>query len=168
MWQFNPLWISIIIDHFPACEIKISSKVPIAAGLGSSASTAVALIRALIKFLGQSSDEEVVNQLAFNVEKTIHGNPSGVDNTVIAYEKPIFFIKDTPIEFLSIKQSLHFDYWKFRDKKSDQGSRFPVFARIGGSKIQFEIVVRSIGKNYRKRRKCFSVGELQEIGEING
>ena len=95
------------LDHFPACEITIISTIPIASGLGSSASTAVALIRALVNFLGQWLDDQMVSDLAFQVEKIHHGNPSGIDNTVIAFEKPIYFVKQSPIETLKVKNPLN-------------------------------------------------------------
>lgn len=95
------------LDHFPTCEITIISTIPIASGLGSSASTAVALIRALVNFLGQWLDDQMVSDLAFQVEKIHHGNPSGIDNTVIAFEKPIFFVKQSPIEILNIQNPLN-------------------------------------------------------------
>jgi len=97
-----------LLDHFPACEILIKSVIPIASGLGSSASTAVALIRALGNFLGQRLDDQIVSDLAFKVEKIHHGNPSGIDNTVIAFEKPIFFVKQRPVEILKIQNKMNF------------------------------------------------------------
>lgn len=96
------------LDHYPACEIKISSDIPIASGLGSSASTAVAFIRGLTSFLGQSLEQSVINQMAFQIEKITHGNPSGIDNTVITYEEPIFYIKDSTIDFLKIQNPFYF------------------------------------------------------------
>jgi len=88
------------LDHLPVCEIRIQSTLPTAAGLGSSASTSVALIRALSTFLGHSFTDNEVNQSAFEIEKIHHGSPSGIDNTVITYAKTLFFIKDQPYEFL--------------------------------------------------------------------
>jgi mevalonate kinase len=88
------------LDHLPVCEIRIQSTLPTAAGLGSSASTSVALIRALSTFLGRSFTDEEVNSGAFEIEKIHHGSPSGIDNTVITYAKTLFFIKDQPYEFL--------------------------------------------------------------------
>ncbi len=95
------------IDHLPVCEIQIHSTLPTAAGLGSSASTSVAMIKALSTFLGRPLDNEAVNQIAFDIEKIHHGSPSGIDNTVITYEKPVFFQKDHPIQFLDFPTSLN-------------------------------------------------------------
>jgi mevalonate kinase len=43
-----------------------------------------------------------VNELAFEIEKLHHGTPSGIDNTVITYAKPVYFIKDRPIETFKV------------------------------------------------------------------
>lgn len=96
------------IAHFPACEIRIHSTIPIASGLGSSASVSVSLISALCEFLGHPLPVHEINQLAFEVEKLHHGNPSGVDNTVIAYNQPVYFIRDELLEFLQVTAPLHF------------------------------------------------------------
>lgn len=91
----------INLDHLPVCEIRIHSSLPTAAGLGSSASTSVAIIRALSTFLGYRFSDDEVNQLAFEIEKIHHGTPSGIDNTVITYAKTLFFIKGHPSEFIT-------------------------------------------------------------------
>ena len=95
------------VDHMPACIINISSNFPTSGGLGSSASCAIAVIRAVSKFLGHVFPIELLNELAFQSEKITHSNPSGVDNTVIAYEKPVYYIKDAPIELISLQYPLH-------------------------------------------------------------
>lgn len=91
------------IRSIPACEIRINTSIPIAAGLGSSASVTVSVVRALSQFFGHPLPDEIVNRIAFEVEKIHHGTPSGIDNTVITYEVPVFFQKGKPIESLKIK-----------------------------------------------------------------
>ncbi len=88
--------------EMPACNIRISSSIPVASGLGSGAAVSAALIRALSAFLGQRLTDEQVSQLTFEVEKIHHGTPSGIDNTVIAHQKPIYYLKGEPFQFLSI------------------------------------------------------------------
>lgn len=90
----------------PVCEILIQSTLPTAAGLGSSASTSVALVRALSTFLGHPFTNEIVNEIAFEIEKIHHGTPSGIDNTVITYEKILFFLKDSSCNFLTPRNPL--------------------------------------------------------------
>ena len=84
----------------PPIIVQINSTIPVASGLGSGAAVSVAVIRALSGFLGHSLPDEAVSALAFEIEKLHHGTPSGIDNTVITYAKPVYFVKDQPIEIL--------------------------------------------------------------------
>ena len=83
-------------------EISIASTIPVAAGLGSGAAVSVALIRALVLHLAHPLTNEEVNELAFEIEKLHHGTPSGIDNTVITYVKPVYFIKGQPMETFKV------------------------------------------------------------------
>jgi mevalonate kinase len=47
------------------------------------------------------TDEEV-NAFVFEIEKIHHGTPSGIDNTVVTYGKPVYFVKGQPIELLNV------------------------------------------------------------------
>jgi mevalonate kinase len=91
------------VKQLPAAEILISSTIPVASGLGSSAALAVALIRGASQFLGFHPPPQRISELAFEMEKIQHGNPSGIDNSVIAFNQAIFFIKDQSVEFLTFK-----------------------------------------------------------------
>lgn len=89
-------------DAPPNTIISIRSDIPIASGLGSGAAVSTALARALCAALGQSLDDETLNNLIYEVEKIHHGTPSGIDNTVIVYERPVYFVRGQPIETLPI------------------------------------------------------------------
>jgi mevalonate kinase len=89
--------------------IRINSALPIAGGMGSGAAVSCSVIRALSDYLiGKSLDTETINQMVFEIEKLHHGNPSGIDNTIITYDRPIFFQKGFPPEFIEIGKSLDF------------------------------------------------------------
>jgi mevalonate kinase len=83
-------------------EISITSTIPVASGLGSGAAVSVALIRALSAYLSRSLTDAEVNSLAFEIEKLHHGTPSGIDNTVITYNRPVYFIKGQPIQTFKV------------------------------------------------------------------
>ncbi|MEO1244783.1 MAG: hydroxymethylglutaryl-CoA reductase, degradative [Pseudomonadota bacterium] len=72
-------------------ELTVLSQLPRAMGLGSSASLAVAVIRALDESFSLGLDDEAVNALAFRCEALAHGTPSGVDNTLATYAEPLLF-----------------------------------------------------------------------------
>ncbi|OCT45966.1 Mevalonate kinase [Cladophialophora carrionii] len=87
-----------------ACIYTLRSTLPIGAGLGSSASICVCISAALLKQIHVLSgphhdqpEEEVdiqferINKWAFVGELCIHGNPSGVDNTVATHGRAVLF-----------------------------------------------------------------------------
>lgn len=90
------------LPNIPACQIQITSTIPMASGLGSSAAISAALIQAFSAFLGQRLTEDQISQTTFEVEKIHHGTPSGIDNSVVVFQQPVFYQKGIPVEFLSI------------------------------------------------------------------
>ncbi len=86
----------------PAFKLRITSTIPVAGGLGSGAAVSVAIIRAVSAFLGHPLPDDQVSALAFDVEKLHHGTPSGIDNTVVTFNKAVYYIKDNLIEMISI------------------------------------------------------------------
>ncbi len=86
------------ISPLPNLDINIQSTIPVAAGLGSGAAVSVALTRALSAYLSHPLTDEQVNELVFEIEKIHHGTPSGIDNTVITYNRPVYFMKGKPVE----------------------------------------------------------------------
>ena len=94
----HPLVVAILgvvtalqVSRLPAMNIRITSTIPVSAGLGSGAAVSVAVIRALGAFLGHPLPDEKVSNLAYEVEKLHHGTPSGIDNAVISFAKPVYF-----------------------------------------------------------------------------
>ncbi len=45
-----------------------------------------------------------VNEIAFEIETIQHGTPSGIDNTVVTYNKLVYFIKGFSPTFLQVKK----------------------------------------------------------------
>jgi len=84
------------ISQFPNLNINITSTIPVASGLGSGAAVTVALTRALSARIHYPMTDEEVNSFAYEIEKLHHGTPSGIDNTVVTYAKPVYFVKQSP------------------------------------------------------------------------
>ena len=89
-------------------SIVVSSTIPVASGLGSSAAVSTAIVRALAAFLGKPLTPAVVSALVFETEKLHHGTPSGIDNTVIAYERPVYFIRGQVSETFDLGRPVRF------------------------------------------------------------
>ena len=101
---FLYLFLSLGSKNFPGCIYTLRSAIPIGAGLGSSASISVCLSSAILLQLrtlsGPHPDQpreeaelqiERINRWAFVGEMCLHGNPSGVDNTVSTGGKAVVF-----------------------------------------------------------------------------
>ncbi|MBN1977567.1 MAG: mevalonate kinase [Anaerolineae bacterium] len=94
--------LSYLSAREPDATLTIKSTIPISSGLGSGAAVSTALTCALAKFLGHPLEPAEVSKLVYKIEKIHHGTPSGIDNTVIAYEKPIYFTRGEPVERLNV------------------------------------------------------------------
>jgi mevalonate kinase len=90
----------------PNVTITVRSQIPVASGMGSGAAVATALARALSVALSQPLDNAALNPIIFEIEKIHHGTPSGIDNTVVVYENPVYFIHNHPIVALTIGRPL--------------------------------------------------------------
>ncbi|NJM42739.1 MAG: mevalonate kinase [Anaerolineae bacterium] len=85
-------------DH--PLRLTIKSEIPVASHLGSGAAVSVACARAICAHITDGADlaSPDASALAYEVEKLHHGTPSGIDNTVIAYEQPVWFVRgETPV-----------------------------------------------------------------------
>ena len=89
----------------PAATLTVTSTIPPGRGLGSGAAISTAVGQALAQFFNQPLPPEQLSELVFEVEKLYHGTPSGIDNTVVAFNQPVYFIKGKPIQRLRVKRS---------------------------------------------------------------
>ena len=80
----------------PNATVNLESAIPSAAGMGSSAATSAAICRALAAHLGAELSANDVSNIVFQAERVVHGTPSGIDNTVVAHEEPVWFISGKP------------------------------------------------------------------------
>jgi mevalonate kinase len=160
------LFFALGVDPFPSIKIHISSTIPVASGLGSGAAVSVALIRALSSFLDQSLTDEEVSNLSFEIEKMHHGTPSGIDNTVITYAKPVYFVTGQPIETLKVGKS-------FTLMIGDTGIRAPTRESVGDvrklwetDKARWEKVFDQAGEIAKNAKKRIENGEWESLGEL--
>jgi mevalonate kinase len=154
------------IDRLPACQIHISSTIPLAAGMGSGAAVSVALIRAFAGFLGFKLAPERVSDLAFQVEKLHHGTPSGIDNTVVTYAAPVFYQREHPIQMLKVGSEMTLVV-------ADTGVISPTVKAVGdlraawqASPDRYERIFDQIGEITLSARTVIEQGEPSQIGPL--
>jgi mevalonate kinase len=147
-------------------EINITSTIPVASGLGSGAAVSVALARALSFHLGHPISDEQVNALAYEIEKIHHGSPSGIDNTVITYARPVFFTTGQPIKTFKVGKP-------FTIVIGDTGIAAPTKETVcdvrklwEADQPGWERVFDEIGEISKDARDRIENGEWEAIGEL--
>ncbi|NWF71359.1 MAG: mevalonate kinase [Chloroflexi bacterium] len=150
----------------PDLTITLASQIPMASGLGSGAAVAAALARALSGALGQPLDNNTLNSLIYEVEKTHHGTPSGIDNTVIVYEQPVYFVRGQPPERLIIRQP-------FTLVVADTGKSALTHVAVGDVRQLYDAqpariqpVLDSIGALVKDARGALESGDTNALGPL--
>jgi mevalonate kinase len=93
-------------DATPDWTVTVRSTIPVASGLGSGAAAATAIVRALAAAARVTLLPDQVSALVYESETLFHGTPSGVDNTVIAYGLPVWFVRGEPPQPFAIARPL--------------------------------------------------------------
>jgi len=94
-------------QSLPPWRIVVRSEIPIASGLGSGAAIATAIARALLDAFDAALPLDRLNAMVYEVEKLHHGTPSGIDNTVVVYGQPVWFVRGQPPEPFAVGEPLH-------------------------------------------------------------
>jgi len=154
------------IKDSPSIRIEINSTIPIASGMGSSAAISISIIRALCQHLGSELLPQVQSQIAFEVEKLHHGTPSGVDNTVIAFEQPVSFKHgEDPKPFeVGVPTTLLIADSGSRSLTSDAVGRVREGWREDPS--SYEAIFDQIGSITRLARQAIKAGQLHVLGSL--
>ncbi|QHC81603.1 mevalonate kinase [Lacticaseibacillus paracasei] len=74
-------------------HLTITSALPSERGMGSSAATAVAVVRAFYDAFQTSLSHDTLLNWAAVSEKALHGNPSGLDAATASAERPQWFVR---------------------------------------------------------------------------
>lgn len=150
----------------PPAHLWLSSTIPIAAGLGSSAATATAVAQALARFLQRELSAEQLSKLVFEVEKLQHGTPSGIDNTVITHEQPVFFSKGKRAEVLVLTRPLSFVLADSGERSSTKETVAAVRQRYNANRNVYHACFEEMGAIARAARSALTCGETSRLGEL--
>ncbi len=159
------------LSQLPPLTITVTSNIPIASGLGSGAAITAAVIRALGKFLGfeQLLTPEWVSAQTYEVDKIHHGTPSGIDNTVVTYEQPVYFVRQQPqnrIETFGVKRPLHLLVADTGISSSTKIAVGDVRRHWEQDKVQFERLFDGCGQIAQAARAAIEAGDLATVGHL--
>jgi mevalonate kinase len=170
--------VRVTLAHFdlaaPDLSISIRSTIPIASGLGSGAAVSVAIVRALADWATTRAttrgrpypDDATISSLAYEVERLHHGTPSGIDNTVIAYNRPVYFVRGEPIQTFSVKRP-------FTVIIGNTGIASPTKIAVGdvrkgwdANRARYEAWFDQIGGLAQQARAAIESGEIERLGPL--
>lgn len=149
-----------------ALHLKVTSTIPLAAGLGSGAAISVAIIRAISAFHGKPLADAQVSDIAFEVEKIYHGTPSGIDNTVVTFAQPVYFIKGKPVQTFEVGAP-------FNLLIADTGVASPTRVAVGDVRVawekdpaRYDALFVKIGALVQKARTAIETGNNSLLGPL--
>lgn len=161
----------VTLPNLPDLTITVKSMIPIASGLGSGAAMAAAVIRSLalhLEITDLATDEQV-STLCYQVERLLHGTPSGIDNTVVAYERPVYFVRQQPtnrIDTFSVAAPL-------RLLVADTGEESKTWDVVGDVRRQwqenpkkFELLFDNCGRMANEARIAIQEGDPERVGRL--
>ncbi|MEN2975254.1 MAG: mevalonate kinase [Candidatus Caldarchaeales archaeon] len=146
-------------------NIKISSDIPPSVGLGSSASIAVSSAAAASLIVLGRLDRELVEEAAFEGEKIVHYNPSGIDTTIALngmgglYRRSIGFTKiNIPIEKILI-----IDTGRMR-KTGEMVKRVREYMERNPERFNELLMIEE--KLVNEALDMFKIGDLEGVGRL--
>lgn len=159
------------LAQLPDISITVTSDIPIASGLGSGAAICAAIIRALAGYLGLAhlASSEWISSLTYEVEKIHHGTPSGIDNTVVTYERPVYFIRQQPdnlIETFDIARPLRLLVADTGVRSSTKDVVDDVRRSWQADRRRFERIFDACGEIAVAARAAIEMGDMVQIARL--
>lgn len=154
------------LSPFPDWSITLRSTIPVASGLGSGAAAATAIVKAMAAAAGRLLTPADVSALVFESETLFHGQASGIDNTVIAYEQPVWFVRGQAPQPFPIGRT-------FTIVIGDTGIASPTRLAVGDVRAgwqadteRFEALFDEIDAVVQAARRAIEVGDAAALGPL--
>jgi mevalonate kinase len=151
-------------------SITLRSTIPIASGLGSGAAVSVAIVRALSTWAAAPGrpypDNAAISNLAYEVEKLYHGTPSGIDNTVIAYQQPVSFRRGQPIQTFRVARPFTVAIGNTGIASSTKITVGDVRRGWEANRERYEAWFDQIGRIAEEARTAIERGDIERLGPL--
>ena len=153
-------------EREPDLTITVTSTVPVARGMGSGAAVSTAIVRALSRHFEFWLTSRAISDLVFQTEVLYHGTPSGLDNTVISFEKPIYFVKDEGWEVFWVGKPLLLLIADTGTASSTKEVVSDLRRRYQADPEQYTPTLDRIGEIVPAARACIERGQDEELGRL--
>lgn len=150
----------------PDWSVTVRSTIPIASGLGSGAAVSTAIARAMGVAGGKPFGAAEVSEIVYEVERLHHGTPSGVDNTVIAYGQPVYFVRGRPPAPFTVASPMLLAV-------GNSGIASPTRITVGDVRDgwrrdhdRYEALFERIGGIVEEARAALNTGDIPRLGPL--
>jgi mevalonate kinase len=152
----------------PDLAITLRSAIPIASGMGSGAAIGTALVRALAAHAGTELPPDAVAALVYGSERRYHGTPSGIDNTVVAHERAVWFVRGSPptIAPLAVGAPLTLLVGDTGVRSATHRPVGAVRAAHAAEPARFEALFDAIGALVAQARAALAAGDAPALGRL--
>ncbi|NIO20450.1 MAG: mevalonate kinase [Candidatus Aenigmarchaeota archaeon] len=170
-----------LVEADSGVSVVIYSEIPAGAGLGSSASINVALTKAISKLYGKDLSNHKVNDFAYELEKFMHGKPSGGDNSACCFGGLVWFKKGDPNVIDSLREEIPYKlenfvlvHTKTPEKTTgelvqmvmnlDPSSRDPIIKNLGDATLEMREVLKR--KDFKRMKELINLANenLTKLG----
>lgn len=149
-----------------ALRIAIRSAIPVARGMGSGTAVATAIVRALAAFAGCDIAPQALSDLVYRTEVLLHGTPSGVDNTVVAFEQPVYFRRGVELAPQRVGAALSLLIADTGVPSRTRDSVAQVHQGWQSDPARYERLFGAIGALVEAARDAIAQGDIATLGEL--
>jgi mevalonate kinase len=150
----------------PDLVVTVSSTVPVARGMGSGAAISTAIVRALAKHYDWWFSSQAVSDLVYQTEVIYHGTPSGIDNTVVAFGKPVYLVKDQVRELFWVGKPFLLAIADTGILSSTREVVADLRRRVNLHPAHYEPLLTQIGRVATAGRTAIEQGDLERVGDL--
>ncbi len=144
--------------------IEVKSTIPPGKGLGSSAAVATAVVKSLFTYSEKTFTEKQVLEFANIAETHAHGSPSGIDSLAVNSERPVWYQREEPIDYIKTTGEFHFvvaDSGREADTKTAVGT---VRELMNAAPKKIEKTMQHLGEITYQVRESLENSSKQMLG----
>jgi len=149
-----------------ALRVVVRSQIPIARGMGSGTAIATALVRALAEYFGRHLISQTISDLVYQIEIIFHGTPSGIDNTVVAFEEPVYFVKGQRADIFWVSEPFTLLIADTGIPSKTRAAVEDVRRRWLADRLRYEALFDEIGVIADSGKQAIAAGRIDELGQL--
>ncbi|MFQ6073639.1 MAG: mevalonate kinase [Candidatus Bathyarchaeia archaeon] len=147
-------------------NVEISSSIPVAVGLGSSAAVAASVAAAVSGLLRKTLSQKDIFQLAYEAERLVHGTPSGIDPAISTYGGTLVFRRDRGFQPLHVETDMPLVIGNTGVQRSTGELVTSVRKRRDRYPTIMEPVIKAGGEVTQRAVEALKRGDFAALGEL--